>query len=251
MKKFISFLCGTPFKNLLIVTLAAFAVMAILPFVNDGTDMVPLDPNGHYSYPDFCIGHEEDFLVNANNTDYQKGLYVDDIEYIGGNGDFAYKDLHLETSTYTAETNSFYNESLNLGFKLPEGWQAVSPTPTDDEEYTYIYDFGAASPDGNYSIVVKYHDISADGINVKTFVDYNNAISDPYYEKGYTNFLHTNVFLADKYCHFKQCANQNDAEMGKLYVAYQLLNKDYAMIIELYTPYNNSNNNILGNFYSK
>ena len=76
------------FKNLLVITLADFAVMAVMAFANDGADMVPLDADGHYSYPDFCVGHEEEFLVNANTWEYQKGLYVNDLEYIGDNGDF-------------------------------------------------------------------------------------------------------------------------------------------------------------------
>ena len=245
MKKYINF------KSMVIVIIAAFAVISVMVFGNDGADWVPLDPDGGYSYPDYCIGHEEDFVVNANSLKFQQGLYVEDIKYIGNKGDFADKNLNLGLSTYDQSSGCYYNESLNLGFKLPDGWEAVCPTPKADEEYTYLYDFGAVSPDGTYTLVVKYHDLKADGIKVKNTADYYNFLyeTDPYYKNGYRYDFGGNIFVADRLFHLREYTNSN-TEKGRIYVAWQVLSKDYAIIAELYSPYENRHKDVWDGFFN-
>ena len=241
MKKIFSF------KNILFATLAAFALMAVIAFNYDGRNMVVLEADGNYSYPDFCKGHEDKFLVNANSPEYQKGLYVAP-EYAGDKGDFAFKNLALELSNFDQTTNSFYNQSLNLGFKLPENWEFVSPTPLKDDEYTYLYDFGAVSPDRKSTLVVKYHDLKADGIKLNNFVGYYDYIEQPYYKKGYRNYIGSNIFVADNFCHSAQLTGTG--ETGELCVAWQILDKDYVMLIELHSPSASKNKDVWNCFYS-
>lgn len=238
------------FKKIFTTVLSSVVIMFIFTSCNAEKNMISLTPDGEYSYPDFCIGHEEDFLVNANSQEYIKNGYVSDIEYIGDNGDFSYKSLSLEMSTYDENTSSFYNESLNFGFKLPDEWKVMSQTPTTNEKYTYIYDFGAVSPDGNYTVVVKYHDIGTDKIPVDKYSDYFDRKTDAYYEKGYTNITRSNIFAGDKYCSLAVCEDPKDTTRGKYYVASQILSTGYVMLIEYHTSIENRHKDVWENFYS-
>lgn len=38
--------------------------------------MVAFNSERNYSYLDYYIGHENDFLIDANSREYQMGLYI-------------------------------------------------------------------------------------------------------------------------------------------------------------------------------
>ena len=239
------------FKNMLITLAVTFAVTGALALLYDGNSMVPLDPDGDYSYPDYCIGHEEEFITDSSSREYQKGLYLYNIRYIGEHGHFSLPKYDGALSVYDEKTNSFYNESLNLGFKLPEGWEAVSVTPKADAEYTFHYDMGAVSPDGKYYIGVKFHNIKADGIKVKNETDYYGIATDPYYFKGYTDIVNSNIFVGNRFCSFSTCTDRKNTENGRVYIAKQILNENWVMLIEYHTPFDNQNKDVWDCFYTE
>ena len=245
MKKIFSF------KNVVITAAVVFVVMATLTFLYNDNSMVPLDPDGNYSYPDYCVGHEEEFITDSSSREYQMGLYLYDIKYIGEYGHFSMPKFDGTLSVYDTATNSYYNEALNLGFKLPNDWEAVSGTPKADAEYTYIYDFGAQSPDCKYYIGVKLHNIKADSIKVENETDYYGIATDPYYYKGYTDISNSNIFVGNRFCSFSACTNNKDDENGRVYIAKQILNENWVLLVEYHTPLDNRNTDVWDCFFSK
>lgn len=244
-------------KNILAAILAGFVLMFIMITTPKGTE--PLSPDGDYTYPEYCIGHESEFVVDKSANSYiNHGNVSDAITYVGKNGYMSYGDIELTASSYDADTGSFYNESIDLGFKLPEGWQAVSGTPKADENPAYFYDYSAVSPDGSHLITVKYHDLETDGIKIKDEKDYilyyGEIKTEKYWQDGYRHITGTNVFVGEKFCSLtNMCSDkQNDeaVEMGQIFLASQRLNERYVLLIEYITPYYNIDHSVWECFYS-
>lgn len=245
-------------KNILAAILAGFGVMFIMITTPKGTE--PLSPEGDYTYPEYCIGHESDFVVDKSANSYiNHGNVSDAITYVGTKGYNSFGDFELTASRYDSDTNSFYNESINLGFKLPDGWQALSGTPKADENPAYIYDYSAVSPDGEYLLTVKYHDLEKDGIKIKDEKDfilyYGDVKTEKYWQDGYKHITATNVFVGDMFCNLTNlCSDKHNAEaveMGQIFLANQLLNDRYVMLIEYTTPYSDIDHSVWQNFYSE
>ena len=245
-------------KNILAAILAGFVTMFIMITTPKGTE--PLSPDGDYTYPEYCIGHESEFVVDKGANSYiNHGNVSDAITYVGENGFMSYGDIELTASDYDSETNSFYNPSINLGFKLPEGWKAVSGTPKTDENPAYFYDFSAISPDGEYLLTVKYHNLEADDIKIKNEKDYilyyGDIKTEKYWQDGYKHITGSNVFLGDKFCNLtNMCSEKQDdkaMEMGQIFLANQLMNERYVLLVELRTPYSNIDHSVWENFYSE
>ena len=81
-------------KNILAAILAGFGVMFIMITTPKGTE--PLSPDGDYTYPEYCIGHESDFVVDKSANSYiNHGNVSDAITYVGTNGDFSCGEISL------------------------------------------------------------------------------------------------------------------------------------------------------------
>ena len=252
MKKYINF------KSMVIVIIAAFAVMFIMINIPAGTE--PLSPDGDYTYPPYCLGHENEFVVDKGAESYiNHGNVADAITYVGENGYMSHGDIELTASRYDSDTNSFYNESINFGFKLPEGWEALSGTPRAGENPAYFYDYSAISPDGDFLLTVKYHDLEADGIKIKDENDfimtYIQTITQPYWDAGYQNISHSNTFAGDKFCYLADmCSDEFDhkaMDLGRIFLASQRLNERYVLLIEYRTPYFEGGIESWNGFYSE
>ena len=245
-------------KNLIAAVLAGFVLMFIMITTPKGTE--PLSPDGDYTYPDYCIGHESEFVVNkAANSYINHGFVGDAITYVGDKGFNSYVDFELTASKYDQSTNSYYNQSTNLGFKLPQGWQAVCGTPTADESDAYFYDYSAVSADGEYMITVKYHDLEKDGIKIKDEKDfilyYGDIKTEKYWQDGYRHITGSNIFVGDNFCYLtNMCSDKQDdkaVEMGQIFLANQLLNDRYVLLIEYTTPYSDIDHSVWDCFYSR
>ncbi|MBE6894281.1 MAG: hypothetical protein E7483_01555 [Ruminococcaceae bacterium] len=245
-------------KNLIAAILAGLVLMFIMVTTPKGTE--PLSPDGNYTYPEYCIGHESEFVVNkAANSYINHGFVGDAITYVGSKGFNSYGNFELTASSFDESTNSFYNPSIDLGFKLPEGWQAVCGTPTAGENSAYFYDFSAVSPDGEYMLTVKYHDLEADGITIKNEKDYilyyGDVKTDKYWQDGYKNISGSNVFLGDKFCHLTEMysleTDEKAVDMGRIFLANQLMNKKYVLLVEYRTPYYNVDHSVWQQFFCK
>ena len=245
-------------KNIIAAILAGLVLMFIMATTPKGTE--PLSPDGDYTYPEYCIGHESEFVVNKSANSYiNHGFVGDAITYVGEKGYNSFGDFELTASRYDSYTNSFYNESINLGFKLPDGWQAVCGTPKADENPAYFYDYSAVSPDGKYLLTVKYHDLEKDGITVKNEKDYilyyGDIKTEKYWQDGYKHITGSNVFVGDIFCSLtNMCSEKHNVEaveMGQIFLANQLLNDRYVLLIEYITPYSDIDHSVWQNFYSE
>lgn len=245
-------------KNILAAILAGFGVMFIMITTPKGTE--PLSADGDYTYPDYCIGHESDFVVDKGANSYiNHGFVGDAITYVGGKGYNSYGDFELTASKYDSDSNSYYNPSTGLGFKLPDGWQAVCGTPAADANPAYFYDYSAVSPDGEYMITVKYHDLEKDGIKIKDEKDYilyyGDIKTEKYWQDGYKHITATNVFVGDMFCNLTQMSSEKHSdkavEMGQVFLANQLLNERYVLLIEYRTPYSDIDHSVWDCFYSE
>ena len=245
-------------KNILAAILAGFGVMFIMITTPKGTE--PLKPDGNYTYPEYCIGHESEFVVDKGANSYiNHGNVSDAITYVGNKGYNSYGDFELTASEYDQNTNSYYNPSIDLGFKLPEGWQAVCGTPKIGESSAYFYDYSAVSPDGKHMLTVKYHDLAKDGIKLKNekayLVDYSNVKTEKYWQAGYRDFYGSNVFAGDIFCSLIEMTSldkdENAVEMGRYFLASQRLNEQYVLLIEYKTPYYDIDHSVWENFYCK
>lgn len=235
-------------KNILAAILAGFGVMFIMITTPKGTE--PLSADGDYTYPEYCIGHESDFVVDKSANSYiNHGNVSDAITYVGTNGDFSCGEISLSAAVFDKENNSMYNESLDFGFKAPDGWEFVCPTPTADDEGVYFYDYGAVSPDGKSVMVVKIHDLAADGLKIKKYIDYWDIKTEKHWQDGYKDIAYTNIFAGDKYCDLAICIK--DAESPKVLIASQILNDKYILVMEYTTPYTNTAYEVWQNFYSE
>ena len=235
-------------KNLIAAILAGIVTMFLMITTPKGTE--PLSPDGDYTYPEYCIGHESEFVVDKGANSYiNHGNVSDAITYVGDNGFMSYGDIELTASKYNAETNSYYNPSIDFGFKLPEGWEAVCPTPAADENPAYFYDYGAVSPDGKSVMVVKYHDIAADGLKIKKDMDYWDIKTEKHWQNGYNDIAYTNIFAGDKFCDLAVCIK--DADSPKVLIASQIMNERYVLIMEYTTPYTDTAYEVWENFYSE
>ncbi|MBR5306203.1 MAG: hypothetical protein IKU47_04690 [Oscillospiraceae bacterium] len=245
-------------KTLVAAIAAGFAVMFIMINIPAGTE--PLSPDGDYTYPAYCIGHESEFVVDKGADSYINHKNVADaITYVGKNGYMSRGDIELTASKYDADTNSFYNESINFGFKLPEGWEALSGTPKADENPAYLYDYSAISPDGDFLLTVKYHDLEADGIKIKDEKDYimsyGQIKTEKYWNDGYQNISQSNIFAGDMFLSLADmCSAEFDhkaMDMGRIFLASQRLNERYVLLIEYRTPYFEGGFESWDGFYSK
>ena len=235
-------------KTLVAAIAAGFAVMFIMINIPAGTE--PLSPDGDYTYPEYCIGHESEFVVDKGANSYiNHGNVSDAITYVGENGFMSYGDIELTASKYDADTNSFYNESINFGFKLPEGWEALSGTPKTDENPAYFYDYSSISPDGKSLMTVKYHDLKADGLKIKKDMDYWDIKTEKHWQDGYKDISYTSIFAGDKFCDLAVCIK--DVQSPKVLIASQIMNEQYVLIMEYTTPYGNTAYEVWENFYSE
>ena len=235
-------------KIILAAILAGFVVMFIMISTPKGTE--PLNPDGNYTYPEFCIGHENEFVVDKGASSYiNHGNVSDAITYVGKNGNFSHSEIELTAAVFDKENNSMYNESLDFGFKAPDGWEFVCPTPTADDEGVYFYDYGAVSPDGKSVMVVKIHDLAADGLKIKKDMDYWDIKTIKHWQEGYKDIAYTNIFAGDKFCDIAICIK--DAESPKAFIASQILNDRYILVMEYSTSYTNTAYEVWQNFYSE
>ena len=235
-------------KNILAAILAGFVTMFIMITTPKGTEV--LSPDGDYTYPEYCIGHESEFVVDKGANSYiNHGNVSDAITYVGEKGNFSYGDIELTASSYDADTNSFYNPSIDFGFKLPGGWEALSGTPKADENPAYFYDYSAISPDGKSLMTVKYHDLEADGLKIKKNADYWDIKTEKHWQDGYKDISYTSIFAGDKFCDLAVCIK--DADSPKVLIASQLLNERYVLIMEYTTPYGSTAYEVWENFYSE
>jgi len=135
---------------------------------------------------------------------------------------------------------------------------ALSGTPKADENSAYFYDYSAISPDGEYLLTVKYHDLEADGIKIKNEKDYilyyGDIKTEKYWQDGYRHITGSNIFVGDNFCYLtNMCSDKQDdkaVEMGQIFLANQLLNDRYVLLIEYTTPYSDIDHSVWDCFYS-
>jgi len=245
-------------KNIIAAILAGLVLMFIMVTTPKGTE--PLSPDGDYTYPDYCIGHESDFVVDKSANSYiNHGFVGAAITYVGKNGSFSYGEIELTASKYDADTNSYYNPSIDFGFKLPDGWEAVSGTPKADENPAYFYDYSAVSPDGKHLLTVKYHDLEKDGIKIKNEKDYilyyGEVKTDKYWNAGYKTIVGSSIFAGDKFCSFTEMysddTDEKAVDMGRVFIADQIMNERYVLLIEYTTPYYDIDHSVWECFYGE
>jgi hypothetical protein len=110
-------------KNILAVILAGFVVMFIMISTPEGTE--PLKPDGNYTYPEYCIGHESDFVVDKSANSYiNHGNVSDAITYVGTQAVGERVHLRVVALCYCAlavrargchcDTSECYNSCENL-----------------------------------------------------------------------------------------------------------------------------------------